>query len=246
MKKNKGTGGAAKIFLAITGTVLVLAIIFCAPVFSGELVKVEEIAFATKTVKDAGLELGESKVSHSGTPGQKWITYRYSRSLSHILFRKKPTELKRVSSRIGVPPVDKVVVTGIKKYQYVWCSNGSYRYYTDEQFKGIYTGFTSESADVCAENGQGKMLRVADSPPSAQNAPNAVPYNNSSRSPVVETHDLGPPLDLTESMRYQPLEYNPPLLKNTPLTPHKITVPSPTPKPPTCFYYQGNGGCFSQ
>ncbi len=52
-----------------------------------------------------------------------------------------------------------------KRWQYMYCSNGSYRYYTDEQFKNPQTGFTKNSKDYCASNGQGKMTKLADKPP---------------------------------------------------------------------------------
>lgn len=42
------------------------------------------------------------------------------------------------------------------------CSDGSSRYYTDEQFKEPNTGFTSKSEDYCKANGQGEMVKLAD------------------------------------------------------------------------------------
>ncbi len=53
------------------------------------------------------------------------------------------------------------------------CSNGTYRYYTDEQFKDSNTGFTSRSSDFCAENSQGTKTTLADNPPGSirQDAP---------------------------------------------------------------------------
>ena len=42
------------------------------------------------------------------------------------------------------------------------CSDGSSRYYTDEQFKDPSTGFTSKSEDYCKKNGQGEKLQLSD------------------------------------------------------------------------------------
>lgn len=51
----------------------------------------------------------------------------------------------------------------LKRYQYMLCTDGSYRSYTDEQMKDPNTGLTSESEDYCKKNGQGKMLRLTNS-----------------------------------------------------------------------------------
>lgn len=51
----------------------------------------------------------------------------------------------------------------LKRYQYMLCTDGSYRGYTDEQMKDPDTGLTSESEDYCKKNGQGKILRLTNS-----------------------------------------------------------------------------------
>ena len=56
----------------------------------------------------------------------------------------------------------------LKRYQYMLCTDGSYRMYTDEQMKDPNTGFTSESEDYCKKNKQGKMLRLTNSPEDAK------------------------------------------------------------------------------
>ena len=47
----------------------------------------------------------------------------------------------------------------------MWCSDGSYIYYTDEQFKNKMTGFTSVSPDKCAEGGSGTKKQLSDVEP---------------------------------------------------------------------------------
>lgn len=51
----------------------------------------------------------------------------------------------------------------LERYQYMLCSDGSYRMYTDEQMKTPGVGFTDESQDNCEENEQGKMLQLTNS-----------------------------------------------------------------------------------
>ncbi len=51
----------------------------------------------------------------------------------------------------------------LKRYQYMLCSDGSYRMYTDEQMKTPGVGFTDESQDSCEENEHGKMLQLTNS-----------------------------------------------------------------------------------
>ena len=42
------------------------------------------------------------------------------------------------------------------------CSDGSYRYYNDEQFKDPTVGFTSKNDDPCAESKHGTKTKLAD------------------------------------------------------------------------------------
>lgn len=50
----------------------------------------------------------------------------------------------------------------VKRYQYMVCTDLSYRHYTDEQMKNPNVGFTDGGKDYCAENGQGKMLKLVE------------------------------------------------------------------------------------
>lgn len=73
-----------------------------------------------------------------------------------------PIQQKEKTSLVIKAPVNKKVVNGTKKYQYMICSDGSSRYYTDEQFKDSQTGFTSKSKDYCEENNQGYKMGLSD------------------------------------------------------------------------------------
>ena len=47
----------------------------------------------------------------------------------------------------------------------MYCSDGSYYYYTAEQFKNPEVGYTDQSPDTCAEKGAGAQTTIADVPP---------------------------------------------------------------------------------
>lgn len=139
------------------------------------------IPFATDTQKNAGLELGDSKVLQEGRKGSKVITVSSLQSLWGRLLGWQPIQQKETDSTVTEEPVAKIIANGTRKYQYMMCSDGSYRYYTDKQFKDEYTGFTSKSQDYCKENNQGVKLKLADSldgstnniaaPPASVNTP---------------------------------------------------------------------------
>lgn len=52
----------------------------------------------------------------------------------------------------------------------MYCSDGSSRYFTDEQFQDPKVGFTHASEDYCAVNGQGTMVALADVPQATYSA----------------------------------------------------------------------------
>jgi hypothetical protein len=137
------------------------------------------IVFGTKYQDEKSIELGTEKVAQNGKPGVRYTKYRYTQSLFDRLFRKDRLKKEVLDTGIISNSTDRVVLKGTKKWQYMMCSNGSYRYYTDEQFKGRNTGFTSKSSDDCAANNQGKKVKLADSPDGSNNTtkPTYVPPN---------------------------------------------------------------------
>lgn len=126
--------------------------------------KTKQIPFETVATTDANLELGESMTDKEGVEGEKVITIETKRSLFDLLFRKNSIKTVEVSSEIIKESSPKVIVNGNRKYQYMYCSDGSYRFYTDEQFMDANTGFTSKSEDNCAQNGNGTKVGLGDSP----------------------------------------------------------------------------------
>lgn len=120
------------------------------------------VPFATENTKSADLELGESKTTQVGRDGKKTVNIESYQSLWGRALGWQPIQQKEVDSIVTEKPINKVVANGTKKYQYMLCSDGSYRYYTDEQFKDPQTGFTSKSEDHCKKNGQGEMIQLSD------------------------------------------------------------------------------------
>lgn len=143
-----------------------LFIVFFKVQFPYSITKEEEVKFDSSysLIKNDSLELGDSRIDTKGLNGLAEIEYRYTGTLFDFFFRKEDIKVKKISSNIIKNPVNEVIVEGSKKYQYMHCSDGSYRYYTDEQFKNVYTGFTHKSIDYCAENNQGAMSHLSNSP----------------------------------------------------------------------------------
>ncbi len=175
------------IWLPITILLLIFASL---PIFSLNGIKSESVSFTRESVEDPNIELNETKVIQNGSVGSKDVTYRYSRSLFNILFGGHSTEGQIVTTEAKSKPVNEVTANGTRKYQYMYCTNGVYRYYTDEQFKDKNTGFTHKSKDICQENGQGAMTQLADGAPGTNQANTYVSAyipSNCSKIPIPYT-----------------------------------------------------------
>ena len=142
------------------------------------------VPFTTENKNDAELELGDSKVIQEGRNGSKNLEVKSLQSIWARLFDLQPIQQKEKSSKITKKPVNKVVANGTRKYQYMLCSDGSYRHYTDEQFKDADVGFTSKDQDYCAENNQGDKLSLTNTNPAdgTLDSNNSPTTNTSSRS----------------------------------------------------------------
>jgi hypothetical protein len=141
-----------------------VSLIVTAPIFSSSEQSSESVPYATQNIKDPSLELKQTKQKQAGVSGKKIITYKVSKSLFNIIFGGQ-TNQTFVSSREVNPPVPKIVASGTLRYQYMYCSNGSYRYYTDTQFKNPDIGFTHKSPDSCAQNHDGTETQLANAAP---------------------------------------------------------------------------------
>jgi hypothetical protein len=158
-----------KLLLPISASIVILLLVlFFLPLFSGTIVKSFPIAYTTTKVQDPSIELGDTQTKQSGADGIKKITYAEPKSLYNIFFGGGiMSKLKVKTSTITKQPVQEVISSGTLKYQYMYCSNGMYRYYTNAQFKSPDIGFTHKSPDYCAQNNQGTETQLADVPPKA-------------------------------------------------------------------------------
>src|SRR5690606_26075112 len=75
------------------------------------------------------------------------------------------------SDEITTTAQEEVIARGTKKYQYMICSDGTYRYFTDAEFKNENTGFTSKSEDHCSKNNNGFKLRLSETKPVQKSYP---------------------------------------------------------------------------
>lgn len=142
-----------------------------------DVIRDEPISFFTEYIEDDSLELGTEEVEREGEDGIKKVTYKEeSYLLSGEVISSLQIDFERTKE-----PINKIVRRGTRKWQYMVCSDGSWRYYTDEQFKDKNVGFTHASEDSCAKNGQGVAVALADTPPSS----------NSTVSPYLDNGGSG-------------------------------------------------------
>lgn len=145
--------------IIIYGIIAAIALILA---IFGSYTTTEVINFKSTTITDATLELGQSEVRQIGREG--------SQETRHNLLFGFPLSTSKSD------PMDEIVAQGGRRYQYMYCSNGSYRYYPAEQFKDPNVGFTHQSPDFCAQNGAGTQTTIADVPPPEK--AQAPVYNN--------------------------------------------------------------------
>ena len=124
----------------------------------------EESMIPVKTIKNktSDMELGTVKVQQNGAEGVKTTTYKTNESLFDLVFRNSIVKKYDIVDVVSTQPQDNVMSVGTRRYQYMICSSGGYRYFTDEQFKDETVGFTSKSEDYCAKNNEGVKTKLAD------------------------------------------------------------------------------------
>lgn len=144
--------------------IMVLVAIF------GSYTTTTSLEYASITNSDSNLELGQSEVRQPGKAGQK-------QTVHNLIFGFG-------TSATQADPVNEIIAKGTRRYQYMYCSNGSYRYYTADQFKDPKVGFTHKSPDYCAKNNEGTETTVADVPP----AKTQTTYVPTYVSPHITTH----------------------------------------------------------
>ena len=137
----------------------------------------ETVEYSSTPITDSNLELGQTEVRQVGKNGEKEITH-------NLIFGFE-------TSSTGSDAVDEIIANGSRRYQYMYCSDGSHRYYTAEQFKDPNVGFTHQSPDYCARNGAGTQTTIADVPPAEkiiQQVPTYSTYRPSSYTTTCNTY----------------------------------------------------------
>lgn len=128
--------------------------------------EVKVMSFSTVYNSSPDIELGDQQTKKVGKDGKGLISYQSFWSVNDKLFQANDISRNQVASKVIQSPESKVIVMGTKKYQYMWCSDGTYYEYTDAQFKNSNTGFTHKSLDDCAPHGAGSFSQLSNTAPS--------------------------------------------------------------------------------
>lgn len=150
------------------------------------------INFSSETKDEIALELGTFQTAEEGRAGLTETKYKYRQSLFDYLFRKDKVTKTEVGTTTLTEPESKIILKGTRKWQYMMCSDGGYRYFSDEEFKNPNTGFTNSSPDHCEINKQGKKVSLADTPQGVNNntqpsyTPESCKYTSIPRSTVYK------------------------------------------------------------
>lgn len=135
------------------------------------MVETLPVNFKTEHIDSSEIELGEQNVAQEGKVGEETITYSVKTNLFSEIFGLGAFDKKEIARETTEAATERIVHKGTRRYQYMMCSDGSYRYYTDDQFKQKYIGFTSKSEDACAKNNQGTKTHLADTAEGARSSP---------------------------------------------------------------------------
>lgn len=155
----------------------IIGLIMLALMLFGSYTTNEAVKYNSTSITDSNLELGQSEVRQAGKDGEKEVRHNL------IFGIPLSTETKE--------PIDEIVANGSRKYQYMYCSNGTYRYFTAEQFKDPNVGFTHQSPDACAQNGAGTQTTIADVPPAEKIIQQVPTYRSPTYTTCTESYFSG-------------------------------------------------------
>ena len=140
--------------------------------FSHTGTKTVSLDYEAQSITDPNIELGDTKINQQGANGSSIEKYKYKKSFIEYILGTRVSETQ-VSLRTVKQPTNQVIASGTLRYQYMYCSNGSYRSYTDAQMKDPTIGLTHKSPDYCAQNNQGAETGLGNAPTAtATNTPN--------------------------------------------------------------------------
>ena len=143
--------------------VIFLVILFIP--FTSHSTTSEPTDYNTTYQKSPDLFLGEKQIITQGSKGVDDVTFESSGSILQRIFTPGSLPRQEVNRAVVSAPVDELDKEGTLKKQYMYCTDGSYMSYTDEQFNDPNTGFTDKSPDACAQQGHGTETMLGDSAP---------------------------------------------------------------------------------
>ena len=142
----------------------------------------EDISFRTEYEDDDSLELGTEEVKQAGENGLKKVyTEEKKKLITGTVLDSNIAKEETIKE-----PVKEIKKRGTRRWQYMICSDGGWMFYNDEQFKDKNVGFTHASEDVCAKNGKGTAVALADSPSSSN--PTVSSYSGSGGNGLTEDY----------------------------------------------------------
>lgn len=142
----------------------------------------EPIYFNTEYEDDNSLELGTEEVKQAGENGLKKVyTEERKKLITGTVLDSDIAKVETIKE-----PVKEIIKRGTRRWQYMICSDGGWMFYNDEQFKDKNIGFTHASEDVCAKNGKGTAVALADSPSSS--SPTVSSYSGSGGSGLTDDY----------------------------------------------------------
>lgn len=165
MENQKKNTSIKNILITLGMLMTLIAIVAIFIPYRYQTSNLESTDFKILDEKTDSLQLGETQTTKQGMNGQDNVTYETTGSLFQRLFISDQLLKSEISRTTVVPPTIQITSHGTQKYQYMYCSDGSYMYYTNEQFIDPNIGYTNKSADTCAQNGHGKEYMINNSPP---------------------------------------------------------------------------------
>jgi hypothetical protein len=147
------------------------------------------VPYPTDRIQDSSIELNEQQTRQPGENGEGLSGHRITKPIFAILLHLELSyKTSPLPDEVTLRPTHAIIADGTKKYQYMWCSNGAYVYYANDQFKDPKTGYTHKSPDGRTKAGYGHMTEISDSaPPQQQQSTRTVytpSYTPTYRSPT--------------------------------------------------------------
>jgi hypothetical protein len=163
------------ISLLIIGFISTTLLLVFYPFFAVTIAVDSQVQYQSQVVQDSSIEVGVTKITQKGAPGIKTAIYHANSSILNVITKSYSGKSKEIKSIMKRETIPEITVAGTRKYQFMHCSNGTARYFTDEQFKNPKIGFTHKSPDYCLQNQQGQMTKLADSAPGSNTTINYKP-----------------------------------------------------------------------